>query len=133
MTGILAFILQVLSGPTINRVLDHLDTTARSGSDADRLSAQVTSEQIRAVVENNRTMADFNKAKLSHLAFWALISLFVVPLGLWWAAVLADSIFNLPFQIADLPNPHMREWAGDMIRWLFYVGTGVGALKMVTR
>lgn len=133
LTSILAFVLKFLSGPTVEKALAVITAKAQSGDQSERVRADVTIETVRAAVQQGQQLADLNRAKLDHVWFWALLSLFVVPLGVWWAAVLADSIFHFPFDIADLPNAHMREWAGDMITWLFYVGTGVGAAKMVFR
>lgn len=76
-------------------------------------------------------MADYNRAKLSFPWFWVFAGMFIAPLALWWAAVILDSVFMFSWSVADLPTPQMQEWAGDMIRWLFYIGSGVGALRML--
>lgn len=73
------------------------------------------------------------KAKYQIPWFWLLASMFIVPLAFWWTMVIADSIFNFPFDIANLPTADMRAWAGDMIKFLFYVGTGVAGIKALTR
>lgn len=129
----LGFILKVLSGPAVDRALAYLERKADSETEREKVRTQATVEHIRSAVQETQILADLNKAKLQFPWFWVLISAFVIPLAVWWTAVLAVSTFNLPYVIADLPNAHMRGWAGDMIKWLFYVGTGVGALKLVTR
>jgi hypothetical protein len=122
----LGWLLSLLSGQNLGRVLDVVSKSV------DRENEQRLAE-LRALTSEDTNLARFNEAKLQHRVFWGLILLFTVPLGIWWAAVIADSIFFFPFDIADLPTPEMRAWAGDMIRWLFYVGSVTAALKVVTK
>ncbi|AWI61246.1 hypothetical protein [Sinorhizobium fredii] len=65
--------------------------------------------------------------------FWTFAALFVLPLGFWRSAVIIDSVFALPWNVANLPTPEMRQRAGDMIKWIFYVGGGVAGVKAVLR
>lgn len=124
--NLFGWLLSVLSSPVLGRVLDVLSDKV-DAANAKRLA------DLRALTDENIPLADFNKAKLSHLWFWVLITLFIAPLGIWWALVIADGIFYFPFDVADLPTPEMRTWAGDMIRWLFYVGSVTAALKVVSK
>lgn len=133
LTSALKFVLKLGFGSAVDKLLSYLERTASTEVERERIRTSATVEIIRSAVNEVQTMADLNKAKFQFPWFWVLISLFVVPLAGWWTAVLADSVFGFPFQVADLPNEHMVSWAGDMIRWLFYVGTGVGAVKLVTR
>lgn len=131
LVAIFGWILKLASGPLVDKTLGYLERKADTETERERIRTMATIEQVKAATEETRILADLNKAKLQFPWFWVLISLFVVPLALWWIAVIADSIFLFPFDVADLPTPEMRFWAGDMIRWLFYVGTGTGALKVL--
>lgn len=133
LTALFGWALKLASGPLVDRALGFLERKADSETERERIRTMATIEQIKAATEETRILADLNKAKLQFPWFWVLISLFVVPLAMWWIAVISDSIFLFPFDVADLPTPEMRAWAGDMIRWLFYVGTGAGALKVLSR
>jgi len=133
MDKLFGFILQFLSGGIVDKVLGHLERRADAEVERDKLRTQTTIEVIRAAVQSEQTMADFNKSKLSFPLFWVLICMFVVPLALWWTAIIADSIFNFPFDIANLPTPELREMAADMIAWLFFVGTGLGGLRLLVK
>lgn len=119
-------VLRLIGGNAVQKAVEVFNQASNNGVQLARISAD---ERIA----EGANLADLNKAKLQFPWFWVLISLFVVPLALWWIAVIADSIFLFPFDVADLPTPEMRSWAGDMIRWLFYVGTGTGALKVLSK
>lgn len=122
----LGWLISALSSPALGRVLDV--AAARVDS-----TNQKRLEELRALTSEDTNLASFNKSKLEHPWFWGLITLFIAPLGVWWTLVIADSVFHFPFDIANLPTPEMRTWAGDMIRWLFYVGSVTAALKVVSK
>ncbi|OJX49003.1 MAG: hypothetical protein BGO81_10435 [Devosia sp. 66-22] len=124
--GLLGWVMSILSSDMLGRVLDVVSKRADE-KNTEKL------RQLEALTSETTDLASLNKAKLQFPWFWVLISIFIFPLGLWWTAVLADSIFGFPFDIADLPTPDMRAWAGDMIRWLFYVGSVTAALKVVSK
>jgi hypothetical protein len=126
LASLLGWLVSLLSGPALGRVLDAVSKSV------DRDNEKKLAE-LQALTSETNALVDFNKAKLQHRVFWGLIVLFVAPLGIWWSLVIADSIFYFPFDIADLPTPEMRAWAGDMIRWLFYVGSVTAALKVVSK
>lgn len=129
MTGLIAFLMRMGFGGMVDKAISHLERRAELQNDRERLRSQTTVELAREAVKEAQIMADYNRAKLAFPWFWLFAALFLVPLAAWWSAVILDSIFGFTWSVADLPTPQMQEWAGDMIRWLFYVGTGVGALK----
>jgi len=120
-------------GGIIDKTIALLDHRAELDVDKEKLRTELAAEHLRQIVEETRLMVDFNKAKMQFPLFWLLASLFVVPLGMWWAAVILDSIFGFSWSVADLPTSQMQMWAGDMIKWLFYVGGGVGIYKVLSR
>jgi len=129
MSGIIAFFLKIGFGGVVDKAIGHMERRAELQNDRERLKAQTEVEVIREAVKETQIMADYNKAKLSFPWFWMLAAMFIVPLALWWAAVILDSVFGFSWSVADLPTDEMQLWAGDMIKWLFYVGSGVGAIK----
>ncbi|WP_322889298.1 MULTISPECIES: hypothetical protein [unclassified Yoonia] len=133
MSALLAFLIRIGFGGMADRAIRLIETRAAASNDRAAIHAQTTAELARAAVEEARIMTEFNKAKLSFPWFWIMAAMFVVPLAIWWAAVILDSIFLFGWRVADLPTPQMQQWAGDMIQWLFYVGSGVGAIKAVQR
>ena len=133
MTALLAFLVKIGFGGLVDRAFAHLERKAEIEGDREKIRAEATVALAREAVAEARVMAEFNRAKLSFPWFWILAALFVVPLAMWWAAVILDSIFGFSWSVADLPTPQMQAWAGDMIRWLFYVGSGSAALRSVFR
>lgn len=126
LAAVLGWVLSALSSPVLGRVIDAA-TQRADAANTKRLA------ELQALTAEDQNVAGFNKAKLNFPWFWVLITLFIAPLGAWWTLVIADSIFAFPFDIANLPTPEMRTWAGDMIRWLFYVGSVTAALKAVSK
>lgn len=131
MSGIIAFLIKLGFGGVVDKALDHMERRAELQNDRERLKSETTLALAREAVSEAKIMADYNRAKLSFPWFWVFAGMFIAPLALWWAAVILDSVFMFSWSVADLPTPQMQEWAGDMIRWLFYVGSGVGALRML--
>lgn len=131
MSGIIAFLIKLGFGGVVDKALDHMERRAKLQNDRERLKSETTVALAREAVSEAKIMADYNRAKLSFPWFWVFAGMFIAPLALWWAAVILDSVFMFSWSVADLPTPQMQEWAGDIIRWLFYVGSGVGALKML--
>ncbi|ABF63560.1 hypothetical protein TM1040_0827 [Ruegeria sp. TM1040] len=129
MTGLIAFLMRMGFGGMVDKAISHLERRAELQNDREKLRSQTTVELAREAVKEAQIMADYNRAKFAFPWFWLFAALFLVPLAAWWSAVILDSIFGFTWSVADLPTPQMQEWAGDMIRWLFYVGTGVGAIK----
>ena len=133
MAGIIAFLVKLGFGGVVEKALDHMERRAELENDRERLRSETTVALAREAVKEAQIMADYNKAKLAFPWFWVFAGLFIVPLALCWSAVILDSVFGFSWSVADLPTPQMQEWAGDMIRWLFYVGSGVGALRALRR
>lgn len=133
MTGIIAFLLKLGLGGIVDKAIGVMEKRAELENDKERLKAMTTVELAKAAVQEAQIMAEFNKAKLSYSGFWVFTALFIVPLGAWWTAVIVDSIFGFSWSVANLPTPEMRDWAGSMIRWLFYVGTAAGAVNLIKR
>ena len=131
MSGIIAFLIKLGFGGVVDKALDHMERRAKLQNDRERLKSETTVALAREAVSEAKIMADYNRAKWSFPWFWVFAGMFIAPLALWWAAVILDSVFMFSWSVADLPTPQMQEWAGDIIRWLFYVGSGVGALKML--
>jgi hypothetical protein len=133
MMGLFAFLIKIGFGGLADRAIDALEARADRAGELEALRARTTVELAREAVNETKILADLNKAKFAFPWFWLFAGMFIVPLALWWAAVILDSVFGFAWNVADLPTPQMQAWAGDMIRWVFYVGSGVGVVKAVAR
>lgn len=127
------WLLGILASPFVDKVLKHLENKANNETEREKLRTRVEIEVIRSAIEEQKTLSDLNKAKFDHWPYWFFTALFIVPLGLWWAGVLLDSTFKFGWGVANLPQTYIREWAGDMIKWLFYTGSGALAVKTILK
>lgn len=99
------------TGGTLEKVLDLVNKNMDAGVERERIKADVTQRWIEA------------QANLLVGRTWWFQLFFVIPLGLWWTAVILDSIFLWEHDIAALPSP-LDEWAGWIISALFIVDGG---------
>lgn len=101
-------LVKFLLGDPFNRLLDTVDKRFDNATERERIKAQLAEAQIlaQASVLGRRT--------------WWFQLFFVVPLGVWFSLVVADSIFYFPWNVAALPSP-LDEWAGWIVSSLFLV------------
>lgn len=132
MLSFLTLLVNAGLGNFIDKLADVYKRKAELEVDKEKLRSELTAEYLKQIVEDGRIMADLQVKKMGFPFFWVLVGLFTVPLGLWWTAVILDSIFGFQADVANLPTPEMRQWAGDMIKWIFYVGSGVIGFKALT-
>jgi len=128
-SSIITWLVKLGFGGIVDKTIDLMKHRAQLENDKEKLRTEVAIEQIKAAVEETRIMAGYNERKLEFPWFWLMAFIFVLPLGIWWASVILDSIFGFSWSVANLPTPQMQEWAGQMITWIFYVGSGVAVLK----
>ncbi len=133
MIGLFTFLAKIGLGGMVDKAIGLMERRAEIEVDKEKLRTGLTAEYMRQIVEETRVMADYNKAKMQFPWFWMFAALFLVPYGLWWNAVVIDSIFGFAWNVADLPTTDMKAAAAKMIEWLFYVGGGVAGVKAVLR
>jgi len=131
--ALLTFLLKIGFGGIVDKAIALMQRRAELEVDKEKLRTELTAEYLRQIVEETRVMADLNKAKMQFPWFWAFAALFLVPYGVWWNAVVLDSIGHFGWRVADLPTTDMKQAAAQMIQWLFYVGGGVAGVKAVLR
>lgn len=110
-TTIFSFIGSILTGGTLEKVLDTIEK---------KLDNEVTKEEVKADV--TKKWIDAQSNLLVGRTWWFQL-FFVIPLGFWWSAVIVDSVFNFSWQVASLPYP-LDEWAAWIITALFVVDGG---------
>lgn len=133
MSFLLGWVLKLLGSSAVDKALGYLERKADTETEREKIRTQATIEQIRAATEETRIMADLNRAKLEFPWFWVMVATFVLPLAMWWTAILFDSMFHFGWGISDLPTPELKAMASDMVKWLFYTGTTGAVAKMVLR
>lgn len=108
-------ILGWLTGGTLDRVLDTIDSKFDNETERERIRAEVVTEYARTQAQ----MLNGNR-----FWFWLLL-IFIAPLGFWWAAVCVYSVlwcagcaFPQSWSIAALPAP-LDEWGAAIVGSLF--------------
>jgi len=109
-------LLGLFTGGTLDRVLDTIER---------RMDNEVTKEQVKADVTKTVVTA---QAQLMVGRTWWFQLFFVVPAGFWFAAVVFDSVFQVPgWDVAKLPDP-LDDWIAYIISALFIVDGGKALL-----
>lgn len=101
----------ILTGGSLEKILDIVDSKMDNETKREEIKAQVTIKWIDA------------QTQLLVGRTWWFQLFFVIPLGMWWTAVILDSIFGWEHDILALPSP-LDEWAGWIISALFIVDGG---------
>jgi hypothetical protein len=125
-------LLGFLAGPLLAALVKAFERRVAARSDADRISADLAGEAIRGEIEARAQARAVLIAEQGHFLSAARLGrlLFVLPLGLWWSAVIADSVFSFDWDVAALPPP-LDDWAGGILLSLFLVDGVQGAVRAV--
>jgi hypothetical protein len=115
LTSVGGFFVKVLTGGSLEKILDIIDKQVDTGVRQEEIKAEVIQTWIKA------------QTQLLVGRTWWFQLFFVIPLGIWFSAVCADSIFPGQWNIAALPAP-LDEWAGWIIGALFLVDGGKALL-----
>lgn len=89
---LLKFLLGAASGPILDKVLGHLQATRASEVERLKVTAGVDVEAIRGSVAVSSQAAETIRAGMQHPAFWRVWSIFGYALGIWFAAIVLDSL-----------------------------------------
>lgn len=100
-----------VTGGSLEKILDVINKKMDDDVRREEIKADVTKKWVEA------------QANLLVGRTWWFQLFFVIPLGLWWTAVILDSIFGWQHDILALPKP-LDEWAGWIISALFIVDGG---------
>ncbi len=100
-----------LTGGTLDRILDTVDHKVNNETERERIKASIVETQLR------------ERAALLAGRTWWFQLFFVIPLGIWFSAVVADSIFHFTWNVSALPAP-LDVWAGWIVSSLFLVDGG---------
>lgn len=100
----LAMILNFLGGGVLKSVLSHLEAKANNETERERIRTNVTIEEIKAELAVRNAQRDVlvkeAESKFLSLPRWS----FGMTAWFYFAAVIIDSIFDLPGVVVKLPN-----------------------------
>ncbi|QGZ36813.1 hypothetical protein [Stappia indica] len=126
MSALLAFLAGPLLSALVGLMERRLSAKERQGELAAELAAQEIRAEIAARAEARKVLIAEQGTLLSAGRIGRLV--FVLPLGVWWTAVIADSIFGFAWNVSALPAP-LDEWAGGIVLSLFLVDGAKGIAR----
>ena len=121
--GIAAFVLKLLSGGLLDRVLGHLQAQANTELERDKVTATVAIEQIKSEIAARQARRDVLLAEQGRLITALMRPAFTYPLAVYYAAVIADSLLHFRWNVAALPSP-IGDWSGCIISAIFLSESG---------
>lgn len=112
MVWLLTKIFGMFTGGGLEKILDVIEHKMDDSTRKEEIKAEVTKTWINA------------QANLLVGRTWWFQLLFLVPLGIWWTAVILDSVFTFQsWSVAALPSP-LDDWAASMIGAVFLIDGG---------
>jgi hypothetical protein len=112
LTWLFKTIFGMFTGGGLEKILDVIEHKMDDETKKEEIKAEVTKTWINA------------QANLLVGRTWWFQLLFLVPLGIWWAAVIADSVCQFDnWNVAALPSP-LDSWAASMIGAVFVIDGG---------
>jgi hypothetical protein len=123
MSAILAFLLKVASSSVLDKVLGHLQAQASSEVEREKVTAEVAMAHIQAEIATRQAQRDVLLAEQGRAVTALMRPAFAYPLAIYYAAVIADSLFHFTWNVAALPAP-IGEWSGWIISAIFLSESG---------
>lgn len=119
------FVLKLLSGGMLDKVLDAANKRADSATERERIASEIVKAQIGAEVARRNAQKDVAIAGMSHWVWWLGWALFVVPVGIYHAAIFLVSTFGLDIVILRVP-PVQEEWGWQIVQSIFIAQAATG-------
>lgn len=119
--GAIKWVGSLFVGGSLDKILNTIDKGIDDEVKKEEVKADVTKKWIDA------------QANLLVGRTWWFQLFFVVPLGVYWSALLWVSAFpSLGWEVAALPSPYY-EWAAGIVSALFIVDGGKALLGRFTK
>ena len=115
--------LKLASSGLLDKVLSGLRAEADSAVERERITAQVAVEQIKAELGRRQAQRDVLVAEQGRAVTALMRPAFAYPLAVYYAAVIADSLFHFSWNVAALPAP-IGDWSGWIISAIFLSESG---------
>jgi len=132
LAAIIAFGLRVASSGVLDKVLGALKAHADSADERDRIDASVAIEHVRAELARRQAQRDVLIAEQGRAVTSLMRPAFAYPLAVYYAAVIADSLFQFRWNVAALPAP-IGDWSGWIISAIFLSESGERITRTIMR
>lgn len=88
-----------------------------------KVNGQVSADLIKAEAERIKAVKELNLASLAYAGDRWMRYMFAYPLGIWWLAVIVDSVgrkmFEYEWTYRVLTAPIIELWGGYIVGYLF--------------
>jgi hypothetical protein len=132
MTLILTFLLRIASSGLLDRVMGAMQARADSAVERERIDATVAIEEIKAELGRRQAQRDVLIAEQGRGITALMRPAFAYPLAVYYAAVIADSLFHFRWNVAALPVP-IGDWSGWIISAIFLSESGERITRTLVR
>jgi hypothetical protein len=130
LASIAAFLLKLLSGGILDKVLAVLQARANTEVERDKVTASVAIEQVKAEIAARQARRDVLLAEQGRLVTAMMRPAFAYPLAVYYGAVIADSLLHFSWNVAALPSP-IGDWSGWIISAIFLSESGERISRIV--
>ncbi len=134
LTGILSFLLSLLTGPAVDKILGSLERRAENETEREKVRTQATVETLRIMATDQQDQRRAqNEVRLATAGFWEMRLLtFLIAMPFVWHlwSVWLDTQFLFGWGVAKFPSP-FDEWEGTILLSFFgaaVVGNGLKAV-----
>lgn len=116
-------LLNTVLGGFLGKYLDYLN-------EKDRLVTERYGLELAERAEAKTAAAKVLIAETNHWFAWVVRPLFGIPTGIYYATIVADSIFLFDWQVAALPPPY-DEWGYTIMISYMLVEGGLGVSRIL--
>lgn len=92
----------LIAGPIVNGLIAGYRAKLEAENTTDRYAADLAAKDIEAEIERRKAQRDLGIASMSHPVWWVAWALFVLPVGLYHAAIFTLSTLSIPPCSPDL-------------------------------
>lgn len=125
----------LLAQPVIDGILSGYKARLEAGNTTDRLAVELAAKDIDGEIERRKAQRDLGIASMSHPVWWLAWALFVIPVGIYHAAIFTLSTLSIPpcglgivegcYSVLRVP-PAQEELSKAIIQYLFLAQAGAG-------
>jgi hypothetical protein len=129
---LVGFVLKIASSGVLDKVLAHLRAEADSEVEREKVTAGVAIAEINAELARRQAQRDVLLAEQGWRVTAMMRPAFAYPLAVYYAAVIADSLFQFRWNVAALPPP-IGDWSGWIISAIFLSESGERIARTIAR
>ena len=132
LAGLIGAALRFAASGFLDKVLTALKAQADTQVERERVDATVAIEVVKAELGRRQAQRDVLIAEQGRLVTSLMRPAFAYPLAIYYAAVIADSLFHFTWNVAALPAP-IGEWSGWIISAIFLSESGERITRTIVR